>query len=83
MIEACDHHRTKLTLSGFRAATKFVGIQDDGEGGILYLGQCRACHSTLAVQIDLVRGHVVAGEIETYRGGLRIDPPKPDGEPPF
>lgn len=65
MIEACDHPRMKQTLSGFRTATEFGGLQDDGEGGTLLLGKCRRCHTTLAVQIDLVRGHVVAGEIET------------------
>jgi hypothetical protein len=83
MTFGCDHSATKATLASFVGATSRHKIQGDGEGGFMLLGNCGGCSSTLAVAIDLMRGHVVGGEIETYRGGLRIDPPKSDEEPPF
>jgi hypothetical protein len=36
----------------FDACTTYVGLQDDGEGGWLILGNCRACNSTLALLDD-------------------------------
>lgn len=75
MIERCDHPRQKASLSSFMATTKMVGIQDDGAGGFLLLRKCLRCDSTLAVQIDLVRGHVVAGTIETAERECDEDPP--------
>jgi hypothetical protein len=81
---SCDHDASRQSLQAFRATTKRHQLQDDGEGGTLLLGNCTGCGTTLAVPIEFPRGHVVAsGEIETYRNGLRIDPPKDDGDPPF
>ena len=68
MIEACNHAALKRTLVGFRAGTRFVGVQELPGEGTAYMGQCLKCHSTLSVAIDLVRGSIVRGEI----GGLDV-----------
>jgi len=48
----------------FRESTMFVGFQELGEGETALLGNCRRCKSTIAIRIDVARGHVVHGEIE-------------------
>lgn len=62
----CDHDASKSSLRVFLASTDRHTFQDFGEdGGPLLLGNCRGCHSTIAVQIDLARGSIVRGEITT------------------
>ena len=60
----CDHDATKATMRVFLAATTRHLIQELPDETLL-LGNCRGCQSTLAVQIDLARGHIVHGEIVT------------------
>jgi hypothetical protein len=62
---ACDHDSTRSSLHVFLATTDrhvFDGIESE-RGFPVLLGNCRGCHSTLAVEVDLARGHVVSGEI--------------------
>jgi hypothetical protein len=60
----CDHDATRASLDAFTAATTIIGVQGDGEGGWLLLGNCAGCRTTLAIEIGLARGRVVHGEFE-------------------
>lgn len=50
------HMLIKITPALFRAATMALGVQQDGEGGGLELGNCRRCFSTLAIPASLASG---------------------------
>jgi hypothetical protein len=83
----CDHDSLKTSLSTFVRATEFVGVVDIA-GEVQYMGCCPVCRSTLAVEIDLVRGHVVSGQIESPFAGRVArhledipDPDAPASEP--
>jgi hypothetical protein len=52
-------------LPAFLAVTNFVGFQVFPDGEVQLLANCKACDSTLAVEIQMPRGHVTRGEIET------------------
>lgn len=56
----------KASLRSFIEATERHTIQATDQE-ILLNGNCPRCHSTLAVEIALARGHATHGEIETFR----------------
>lgn len=59
----CDHDALAASLDVFTAGTVIVGVQPDGDGGWLLLGNCYGCNSTRAIPIAMPRGTVVHGEI--------------------
>lgn len=61
---SCDHSALRLSVRAFYSGTYGWTLQDIGEEPIALFGNCKACHSTIGIQIDLSRGHVVHGEIE-------------------
>ena len=64
----CDHAASRASLDVFTAATTIIGLQPDGEGGWLLLGNCYGCKSTLAIEICDCRGRAIKGDIETAPG---------------
>lgn len=82
-LMSCDHAPARASILVFRESTLFVGFQEDGDGGTLMLGNCRRCKSTIAIEIDVARGHVAHGEIETPNwNDDRICGPSYDEPPP-
>lgn len=59
----CDHAPARASILVFRESTMFVGFQELGDGETALIGNCRRCKSTIAIPIDVARGHVVSGEI--------------------
>jgi hypothetical protein len=64
----CDHGPARASLNVFTAATKVIGLQPDGDGGWLLLGNCHECRTTLAIAICDCRGRAIKGDIETAPG---------------
>lgn len=59
----CDHQASRSSLNVFTASTKIIGVQADGDGGWMLLGNCYGCGTTLAIDITEKRSRVVSGEL--------------------
>lgn len=59
---SCDHAASRASLDTFIDSTLIIGVQAM-TGEFALLGRCKACDSTLAIEIATPRGHAVAGEI--------------------
>jgi hypothetical protein len=76
----CDHDATKSSLRVFLAATYRHAFQEMPDGEEVLIGNCRGCHSTLAVEVDLARGRVVRGELTTGAICAICPEPLPSGD---
>lgn len=48
------HKAAKAGADAFQAATVPLGIQDDGLGNILIMGQCKRCKTTIAIMTRML-----------------------------
>lgn len=78
---SCDHAPARASILVFRESTMFIGFQDLGEGQTAMLGNCRRCKSTIAIEIDVARGHVVHGEIGAMPGEPHVSTPVDFNDP--
>jgi hypothetical protein len=65
MIKCTDHWHEWIRSSAerFRLETESIGEMGDGDGGILELGNCRLCHSTLALEWHEIMSARAAGRV--------------------
>lgn len=49
-----SHRAAKAGADAFQAATVPLGIQDDGLGNILIMGQCKRCKTTIAIMARML-----------------------------
>jgi len=67
MSLTCYHDASRASLASFLAATTFLGFVDFGFE-VQAQGRCNGCDTTLAIVVDVARGHVARGEIDLSRG---------------
>jgi hypothetical protein len=77
----CDHDATRASLPAFLSATTFLGFVIF-PGEVQAQARCNGCDTTLAVVVDLARGHAVRGEIPFAGKVARHLEDIPEDEPP-